>query len=49
MNKGDTPPRSIQNEEEYLQEEADIKEVEEQLERWRNRNRVGRFGSGTGS
>lgn len=32
MNKGDTPPRSIQNEEEYLQEEADIKEVEEELE-----------------
>ena len=31
MNKGDTPPRSIQNEEEYLQEEADIKEVEEEL------------------
>ena len=29
MNKGDTPPRSIQDEEEYLQEEADIKEVEE--------------------
>lgn len=32
MNKGDTPPRSIQDEEEYLQEEADIKEVEEELE-----------------
>ena len=28
MNKGDTPPRSIQDEEEYLQEEADIKEVD---------------------
>ena len=32
MNKGDTPPRSIQDEEGYLQEEADIKEVEEELE-----------------